>query len=104
VSQERRNRRVKANAAASESFTNGLATNAHSTRPALAPHGFRLAVAQVLVLVVQTSGDQYRRRVFLSLAAAERAARRAEVKGHDAHVILCRLVPVMGPEDACGDA
>ena len=69
-----------------------------------APRGFRLAVAQVLVLVVQTGADQYRRRVFLSLAAAQRAAARAEAKGHDAHVILCRLVPVTGPDHAGGDA
>lgn len=48
----------------------------------------------VFVLVVRLDGDRYRRRVFLTLAPAERAAARAEARGHAAEVVLCRLEPV----------
>lgn len=70
----------------------------------IAPPPFRLAVAQALMLVVQSSTEQYRRRVSLSLSAAERAARRTETKDHDAHMILCRLAPASDPQFAGGDA
>lgn len=46
------------------------------------------------VVVVHLYGDRHRRRVFLTLAAAERAARRAEDAGHVAHVLLARVVPL----------
>ena len=46
------------------------------------------------VLVVETPGDRYRRRTFLTLAAAERAVDRARLAGHASSVLLCRLVPV----------
>lgn len=48
-----------------------------------------------LVLVVTTNIDgHHRRRPYLSLAAAQRAAERAVAAGHNAVVVLCELVPV----------
>ncbi|MEO7980340.1 MAG: hypothetical protein ABI807_05560 [Sporichthyaceae bacterium] len=47
-----------------------------------------------LVVVVCTSAGRYRRRVFLTLASAERSAERAREAGHEASVVLARLVPV----------
>ncbi|MGB3954725.1 MAG: hypothetical protein WBL05_05510 [Brooklawnia sp.] len=37
---------------------------------------------------------RYRRRVFLSIAAAERAARNASERGESARIYLCELLPV----------
>lgn len=50
-----------------------------------------------LVAVVQTSAGTYRRRVFLSLDAAQKALERAEARGLDAQVVLCELRPVVAP-------
>lgn len=47
------------------------------------------------VLVVEPTPGRYRRRTFLSLAAAERAAGKAEAAGHVAQVVL-GLEPVAG--------
>ena len=47
-----------------------------------------------LVVVVRTPAGRYRRRVFLTLAAAERARDRAQDAGHDAEIVLCRLTPM----------
>lgn len=44
-----------------------------------------------LVTVVRTTEGRYRRRVYLSLKAAENAAKRAQDAGHHAEVILCEL-------------
>ncbi len=50
------------------------------------------AIAGYAVLV--NSGDgRYRRRVFLTLAAAERAVERAQDRDQTAHLVLCRLIP-----------
>lgn len=45
----------------------------------------------VLVAVVQTGDDRYRRRVFLTLKSAERSVLRAREAGHEAEVVLCEL-------------
>ncbi len=37
---------------------------------------------------------RYRRRVFLTLGAAQRAARNAQARGVNAHVVICELRPV----------
>lgn len=47
-----------------------------------------------LVVVVVTPAGRYRRRVFLTAAAAERAVRNAEARGHSAEVFLAELRPV----------
>ncbi|MGD7707012.1 hypothetical protein [Microlunatus sp. Y2014] len=47
-----------------------------------------------LVVVVQTPQDRYRRRVYLTAAAAERAVRRAGERGQSASVFLAELRPV----------
>jgi len=46
------------------------------------------------VVLVQTSHGRYRRRVWLTLAPAERAARKATEAGHNAVVILAERKPV----------
>lgn len=46
------------------------------------------------VIVVVTSGGQYRRRCFLTVAAAEKAARNATAAGHNAKVYLAELRPL----------
>lgn len=46
------------------------------------------------VLVVRVTGGQYRRRCFLTAAAAERAARNAQAAGHNAEVFLAELKPL----------
>lgn len=53
------------------------------------------AVADVWVLVVQPEDGRYRRRVFLSVGPAWRAARRAADRGQPAEVVLCRLDPIL---------
>lgn len=53
-------------------------------------------VRGTLVVVVETPGDKYRRRCYLSLSAAEAAYRRAEAAGHTAEIVLARLEPVAG--------
>jgi hypothetical protein len=46
------------------------------------------------VLVVRVTGGRYRRRCFLSVASAEKAASRATENGHDAEVYLAELKPL----------
>ena len=45
-------------------------------------------------LAVETGAGRYRRRMFLTLAAAENAVARARARGQYAEVILVRVVPV----------
>ena len=51
-------------------------------------------VAGVFVVVVTIEEESYRRRVYLTLKAAERASRQAAERGHTATVVLARLEPV----------
>ena len=53
-------------------------------------------VAGAYVAVVHTAHEKRHRRVFLTLSSAQRAVDRAIEAGHDAEVVLCRLVPVTG--------
>ncbi|WPU08088.1 hypothetical protein [Pseudarthrobacter oxydans] len=46
--------------------------------------------------MVETPTGKHRRRVFLSLDSAQRAADRAIMAGHPATLILCQLMPVSG--------
>jgi hypothetical protein len=55
-------------------------------------------VTGVHVVVVETPAGKYRRRVYFNLPGAQRAADRAIMAGHSAHVILCQLIPVTGGE------
>ena len=48
------------------------------------------------VAVVEIAEGKYRRRPYLTLAAAQRAVERAEARGVTATVTLCELVPVRG--------
>lgn len=55
-----------------------------------------LHVAGAYVAVVHTAHGKHRRRVFLTLSSAQSAVDRAIEAGHEADVVLCRLVPVTG--------
>ncbi len=46
------------------------------------------------VVQVTLDGDRRRSLVYRSAAAAEKAARRAQERGQQAHVTLCQLLPV----------
>lgn len=58
--------------------------------------GASLHVAGALVVVVDTSHGRHRRRVFMTVKSAQRAADRAIEAGHSAEIVLCRLIPVTG--------
>jgi hypothetical protein len=46
------------------------------------------------VVIVRVSGGKYRRRCFMTVAAAERAARNAQDAGHSVEVVLAELRPL----------
>lgn len=46
------------------------------------------------VVVVDLGGDRMKRRVYLNLPSAQRAADRAVERGHTARVVLCELAPL----------
>ncbi len=48
----------------------------------------------VLVTVVQDERGHARRKIYLSLAAAQHAVERARDRGHEAQVVLCQLQPL----------
>ena len=52
-----------------------------------------------LAVLVEDKTGRYRRRLYLSLRAAERAVERANARGADARVILCRLSPIEAGDD-----
>lgn len=58
----------------------------------------REKLTDVVCVVSQVRTDsetpQYRRRVHLSISAAQRAVERAHERGLQAHLVLCRLMPV----------
>lgn len=56
-------------------------------------------VSGLFAVVVTTSEGRYRRRVWLTLAPAQRAAERAVEAGHVATVVLCRLEPIATVSD-----
>lgn len=60
--------------------------------------GAAIHVAGALVVVADTGHGTHRRRVFLTVKSAQRAADRAIASGYDAEIVLCRLVPVTGGE------
>ncbi len=68
--------------------------SSHGTPNERQKHDHTRQVRGCLVLVVETPSGKYRRRTFLTLAAAERACRRAEESGHVASVMVARLEPV----------
>ena len=50
----------------------------------------------VYVVVVETSDDRMRRRVYLNLPSAQKAVTRAQDRGHEARLFLARLDIVGG--------
>jgi len=57
-----------------------------------------IARAEAIVVLVADRRGRYRRRVFLTLASAQRACEQAAARGVDAQIVLCRLSPVEGGE------
>lgn len=55
-------------------------------------------VIGALVAVVETPSGKPRRRIYLTLAAAEKSVLRARMNGHRASVVLCKLIPMNGGE------
>lgn len=53
------------------------------------------AVSDIYVVAVHVDGDHLRRRIYLSLSSAQRAAERAEARGKTADIVLCRVTPVV---------
>lgn len=56
------------------------------------------------VLIVKTTSDQVRRRVYLSLTAAETAAQRARARGHAVTLELHSVLPAHQAEGVSVDA
>lgn len=77
---------------AAETFSGGTGTSL----AAAANKAAAALVTGVHVVVVETTGGLYRRRVYFNLPSAQRAADRAIMGGHSAHIILCKLIPVTG--------
>lgn len=77
---------------------NSLAPAAHrravATLPEFTPEDAAAIAGGAFVVVVQLDEDRYRRRVFLTLAAAERLAEKARERGHVAHVLLSHVLPL----------
>ena len=73
-------------------------TGPHNSTPA--DHDYTRHQAEALsavtgyALAVETGAGRYRRRLFLTLAAAENAVARARARGQYAEVVLVRVVPV----------
>ncbi|MGO1629458.1 MAG: hypothetical protein ACTHX2_11635 [Microbacterium sp.] len=63
------------------------------------PYDWMLSRAEALVVLVEDRSGNYRRRLYLSLRSAERAVERANARGADARLVLCRLEPVEGGEE-----
>lgn len=55
---------------------------------------FARHVDGAFVVVVRLTGGKYRRRCFLTVKAAENAARRAQERGENAVVVLSELKPL----------
>lgn len=55
-----------------------------------------LGLPGVHVVLVTTSAGRTRRRVLFGLPAAQRAVDRATAAGHEATIVLCRLIPTGG--------
>lgn len=62
--------------------------------PEFTPEDAAAVARGAFVVVVQLDEDRHRRRVFLTLAAAERHAVAARERGHAAQVLLASLEPV----------
>lgn len=84
-----RERRPGGGGASSSQMAPSLLPTADDPRDALAEH-----LNGAFVVVVEVTGGKYRRRCFLTVKAAERAARNATGAGHNARVYLAELRPL----------
>ena len=81
---------------------NSTAIKYDNSLPSRTDEWARLAAAVngAFVVLVETSHGKYRRRVWLTLAAAERAVIKAQDAGHNAVVVLAELKPLYRVEGA----
>ena len=74
--------------------SNEGASNNHQADPDSTPrHDSVLAAAAGYAVLVETGEGRYRRRLFLTLASAERAVERARERGKWAYLVLVTLTP-----------
>ena len=52
------------------------------------------SLAGAFAVIVHTDDEKIRRRVYMTLNGAQRAAERAQARGNRAEVVLCELHPV----------
>jgi hypothetical protein len=90
---------ARGNAAAPGSNTEGSKAN-EAGRPLPIVRGaaswdeWAAHIDGTFVVVVKVAGGKYRRRCFLTFKAAEDAARRAQLRGENAVVLLAELRPL----------
>ena len=74
--------------------SNEGASNNHQAAPDSTPRRDSvLAAAAGYAVLVETGEGRYRRRLFLTLASAERAVNRARARGRYAYLVLVTLTP-----------
>lgn len=78
--------------------TNGAAptnpaSESHYTGPLPVSPDLWAALGNGYAVVVHMRGGRYRRRLYFSLASAQRQAARARARGEHTHLALVRLVP-----------
>jgi hypothetical protein len=74
----------------------GTVKDLGGSRTSLPLTALELTEDSALCLIVTDRNGRPRRRVVLSVSAAERAVRRAAEQGREAHVTLCRMTPIAG--------
>lgn len=85
---------MSANEKAGPHDETGPHTNAAADHDYTRHQADALSAVTGYALAVETGAGRYRRRLFLTLAAAENAVARARARGQYAEVVLVRVVPV----------
>jgi hypothetical protein len=78
---------------------NGAATSSagrHNDADTVPPEPAASYLTGALAVLVSTPRGRFRRRLYLSLSAAEKCAERARIRGEEAHIVLVQLHAV-GP-------
>ena len=84
----------------SRATTDPAPTSKVAAKPPALPHSLdplddiARHVDGAFVVVLKVTGGKYRRRCFLSVAAAQNAAQKATDRGEAATVMLCQLKPL----------
>lgn len=88
-----RNEKATATASVSQTSVSGGTDDKVTFSPAAADE-FAEAVDGAYVVVVCGPAGRYRRRVFLSVASAQRAVDRATARGQSSRIVLSQLTPL----------